>query len=579
MIKKFLNCVKGYWGYVIATPLCVVVESVLEILIPFRMANLIDLGVDKGDLAYIRSEGLVLIGFAAVAMVAGMLGGIFASKGSAGFAKNLRHDMYYNIQTFSFANIDKFSTAGLVTRMTTDVTQIQQAFMMLIRGSFRGPFIMVFAFIAAFKINGKLPFAFLIALPVIVIGLLVVIKFGIPLFQKMFRIYDKLNAVVQENVRGIRVVKAYVREEKENEKFQDVSNDLYKMSVRAERLMAFASPVMEIAIYAVTIVVCWVGARLVISESMTTGQLMSTFSYVARILTAFLMMSMLIMQITLSGASAKRIYEVLTETPDIVNPQNPVTEVKDGSIKFENVSFAYAQGKPCLSNINFEIKSGDTVGIIGGTGCGKSSLVQLIPRLYDAMQGNVYVGGRNVKEYDLTSLRSSVSMVLQKNILFEGSLRENLLWGNENATEEQMRNALSLAQASDFVSRMEGGLDTFIEQGGTNVSGGQRQRLCIARALMSTPKILILDDSTSAVDTATEARIREGFKEFIPTTTKLIIAQRVSSVKDADKIIVLDDGQISAIGTHAELLESSKIYKEVYESQTKGGDFDEPTAD
>ncbi|MDO5331277.1 MAG: ABC transporter ATP-binding protein, partial [Bacillota bacterium] len=516
---------------------------------------------------------------AAIAMVAGVLGGLFASKGSAGFAKNLRHDMYYNIQRFSFSNIDKFSTAGLVTRMTTDVTQIQQAFMMIIRGAFRGPFIMVFAFIAAFKINDTLPFAFMIAVPVIVIGLIVVIKVGMPLFQKMFKVYDKLNAVVQENVRGIRVVKAYVREEKENDKFQNVSSELYQTAVRAEKLMAFASPVMEIAIYAVTIVVCWIGARLVISETMTTGQLMSMFAYVARILTAFLMMSMLIMQITLSGASAKRIYEVLIEEPDIKNPQNPITEVKDGSIKFDNVSFAYAKGKNCLSSLDFEIKSGETIGIIGGTGCGKSSLVQLIPRLYDTTEGNVYVGGVNVKDYDMEVLRSSVSMVLQKNILFEGTLRENLLWGNKDATEDDMRNALDLAQASDFVSKTDGGIDMYIEQGGTNVSGGQRQRLCIARALVSKPKILILDDSTSAVDTATEARIREGFKQFIPATTKLIIAQRVSSVKDADKIIVLDDGKISAIGNHEDLLKSNKIYKEVYESQTKGGDFDEPTAD
>ena len=579
MINKFKECVKGYWGYVIATPLCVIVESVLEILIPFKMADLIDKGVDVGNLEYIKHQGLILIGYAAVAMIAGVLGGYFASNGSAGFAKNLRREMYYNIQHFSFANIDKFSTAGLVTRMTTDVTQIQQAFMMIIRGSFRGPFIMIFAFIAAFKINDKLPFAFLVAVPVIVIGLAVVIKFGIPMFQRMFRVYDKLNAVVQENVRGIRVVKAYVREEKENEKFQNVSGELYKMSVRAERLMAFASPVMEMAIYAVTLLVCWFGARLVITEAMTTGQLMSMFSYVARILTAFLMMSMLIMQITLSGASAKRIYDVLVEVPDIQNPENPVMEVKDGSIKFENVSFAYAKGKPCLSNLNVDIKSGETVGVIGGTGCGKSSFVQLIPRLYDAIEGNVIVGGLNVKADDMVVLRSSVAMVLQKNILFEGTLRENLAWGNKDATDEQMWDALKLAQATDFVSKMEGGLDTEIEQGGTNVSGGQRQRLCIARALLTSPKVLILDDSTSAVDTATEARIREGFKTFIPDTTKIIIAQRVSSVKDADKIIVLDNGTISGIGTHDELMKSNKIYQEVYESQTKGGDFDEPTAD
>jgi len=579
MIKRLKQCVNGYWGYVIGAPLCVVVEAVLEVLIPFRMANLIDYGVELGNLDYIKSEGLILIGYAALAMFAGVLGGFFASYGSAGFAKNLRQDMYYNIQRFSFSNIDKFSTAGLVTRMTTDVTQIQQSFMMLTRGAFRAPLILIFAFVAAFKINGKLPYTFLFAVPVVIIGLFIVIKFGMPLFQKMFKVYDKLNAVVQENVRGIRVVKAYVREEKESEKFSGVSDELYKTAVRAEKLMAFVSPLMEFAIYGVTLLVCWFGAKLVINKSMTTGQLMSMFAYVARILMAFLMMSMLIMQITLSGASAKRIYEVLKEEPDITSPNNPVMEVKDGSIKFENACFAYAKGKDCLSDICFEIKSGETVGIIGGTGCGKSSLVQLIPRLYDATSGNIFVGGVNVRDYDLNVLRSSVSMVLQKNVLFEGTLRENLLWGNKNASDDQIWDAIKLAQAFDFVSKMEGGLDAKIEQGGTNVSGGQRQRLCIARALLSQPKILILDDSTSAVDTATEARIREGFKSFIPTTTKIIIAQRVSSVKDADKIIVLDDGKVLGIGTHDELFASNKIYQEVYESQMKGGDFDEPTAD
>lgn len=579
MIKRLSKCVREYKVYALVTPLCVIAESVLEILIPFYMSKLIDFGVEMGDMEYIKREGLLLIALAIISMVFGVLGGRFAAKSASGFAKNLRHDLYYNIQRFSFSNIDKFSTAGLVTRMTTDVTQLEQAFMMVTRGIFRGPCIMITAFIMAFKINDKLPFVFLVAVPLIVVGLILVVKFGIPMFQKMFNAYDKLNSVIQENVRGIRAVKAYVREDKEIDKFSDSTDTLYRLSVRAEKLLAFASPIMSMAMYAVVLLICWFGAKLVVSNEMSTGQLMSMFSYVSRILTAFLMMSMIIMQITLSGAAAKRVIAVLDEEPDITNKEDPVYEVKDGSIEFKDVDFGYADHKSCLTGINLKIESGEVIGVLGGTGSGKSSLIQLVPRLYDVNNGSVSVGGVDVRDYDIETLRKNVSVVLQKNVLFEGSLRDNLRWGKKDATEEEMMAALDLAQASGFVANMEGGLDAYIEQGGTNVSGGQRQRLCIARALIGSPKILILDDSTSAVDTATEARIREGFTKFLPSTTKIIIAQRISSVKDADKIVVLDDGKISGIGTHDELIKSNKIYQEVYESQTKGGDFDEPTAD
>jgi len=579
MIKRLSKCVREYKFQTIVTPFCVIAESIIEILIPFYMADLIDLGVEVGNMEYIKRQGLFLVALAAISMIFGIVGGLASSTAASGFVSNLRHDMYENIQRFSFSNIDKFSTAGLVTRMTTDVTQLETAFMMATRGIFRGPCIMISAFVMAFRINGKLPFVFAVAIPLIVFGLVLVIKFGIPMFQKMFAAYDKLNAVVQENLRGIRVVKAYVREKKEEEKFKGVSDNLYKIAVKAEKILAGVTPIMSFSMYAVTLLICWFGAKLVVSNEMTTGQLMSMFSYVSRILTSFLMMSFIIMQLTMSGAAAKRVIAVLDEEPDIVNCDEPVLEVKDGSIKFENVSFAYADNKDCLSNISFEIKTGSVVGIIGGTGCGKSSLIQLIPRLYDTKEGNVFVGGVNVRNYDIETLRKNVSVVLQKNILFEGTLRENILWGKEDATDEDIKNALDLAQASGFVANMEGGYDARIEQGGTNVSGGQRQRLCIARALIGCPKILILDDSTSAVDTATEGRIRDGFAKALPDTTKLIIAQRVSSVKDADMIVVLDDGKISGIGTHEELMKSNMIYREVYESQTKGGDFDEPTAE
>jgi ATP-binding cassette subfamily B multidrug efflux pump len=579
MIRRLSKCIREYKYFVLLSPLCVIAESFLAILIPYKMSSLIDFGVDAGDMEFVKRQGLILIGYAALSMLFGVIGAWTASVGSAGFAKNLRHDMFHNIQRFSFSNIDKFSSAGLVTRMTTDVTQVQQAFMMINRGAFRAPCILIFALVAAFRINRKLPIVFTLAIPFMVLGITVLIKVCTPLFTKLFKTFDRLNAVVQENVRGIRVVKAFVRENREKEKFSEVAGEVYNISVKTARIMALLSPIMEMTIYAVTLLVCWIGARLVVSREMTTGQLMSTFSYISRILMALLHLAMLIMHTAISAAAAKRIMEVLDEEPEIKSPETAKMSVEDGSVEFKNVSFAYSGGGDCIKDISFKIKSGDTVGIIGGTGSGKSSLVQLIPRLYDAKTGEVLVGGVNVKEMDIRVLRSNVAMVLQKNILFEGTLEDNLRWGKEDADEDEMNAALELAQAGDFVSAMEGGLKAHIEQGGSNVSGGQRQRLCIARALLSNPKIIIFDDSTSAVDTATEAKIREGLKDSMPDVTKIIIAQRILSVQGADEIMVLDDGVLSGIGTHEELLETNKIYKEVYESQTKGGDFDEPAAE
>ena len=580
MIKRLSKCIREYKWLSLLSPLIMVGEVAMEVLIPYRMADLIDKGIEPGNMEVIKTVGWQLILYAVIAIIMGVAGGWVSARASAGFAKNVRQDMYYSIQRFSFSNIDKFSAAGLVTRMTTDVTQIQQAFMMLIRGAFRAPLMLVCTIIMSLSINTTMPKIFLIALPILIIGLIIVFKFGVPLFQKMFKIYDKLNAVVQENVRGIRVVKAYVREEKEQSKFANVSDELRKNSLKAERIIAFTAPLMEVAMYSVTLLMAWVGAHLVVSSEISTGQLTTMFTYTARILMSLLMFAMMIMMFTMSAASAKRIVEVLNENPDISNCENPVEEVKDGSIEFRNVSMSYATQADIIRNVSFKIESGETVGIIGGTGSGKTSLVSLIPRLYDVSEGDVLVGGCNVKDIDLNVLRSEVAVVLQKNILFSGSIAENLRWGKSDATEDEMHAALDLAQASSFVDKFEDGLNTYIEQGGSNVSGGQRQRLCIARAVIGHPKVLILDDSTSAVDTATEAAIRTGLKNYIPETTKIIIAQRISSVQDADKIIVIDNGAISGIGTHDELLKSNQIYREVYESQTKGGgDFDEPTAE
>ena len=576
MIKRLAKCVREYKIVAFLSPVMVVAEVVLSVLIPMYMADLIDKGVDVGNMEFVRSMGLKLLLLAFLSMVFGVLSGIFASTGAAGFARNVREDMYYNIQRFSFSNVDKFTTAGLVTRITRDITQVQMCFMMLTRMLFRAPTTLVFALVAAFRINNRLPLVFVATLPILAAGLFLIMKKAFPLFEKMFTLFDKLNTVVQENVRGIRVVKTFVREDEEIKKFDEVASDVKNTAVKAERIVALNNPLMSFCMYTSMLVISWIGARFVIRSQMTTGQLMSMISYVMQILMSLMMSSMLILMLTMSKAAAKRIIEVLDEVPDITDPEEPVFELADGSIEFDDVDFAYGSAKPCLKDASFRIESGQTVGIIGGTGSGKSSLVQLIPRLYDASQGEVKVGGRDVKEYDLTALRKSVAMVLQKNVLFEGTIAGNMRWGNEDATDEEIIEALKLAQIWDFVSKLDEGINAEVEQGGSNFSGGQKQRLCIARALLSRPKILILDDSTSAVDTATEAAIRRGFKEFMPDCTKIIIAQRISSVKDADNIIVLDNGRINGIGTHDELLASNTIYQEVYESQTKGGDFDEP---
>ena len=576
MIKKLAGCIRQYKLLTILTPLCMIMEVVMEVLIPYNMADLVDYGINMGDMATIRSIGIKLVFYALLSLTFGILGGLFASRASAGFASNLQHDMYYHIQEFSFSNIDKFSTAGLVTRMTTDVTNVQQAFMMVIRMAFRAPCTLVFALIMAFRQSAQLSLVFLVVLPVLAFGIAFIMTHAFPIMEKVFGIYDRLNSVVQENLRGIRVVKAFVREEEEKEKFNNVSGELYRNFVRAERIIALNGPLMQTSMYVCMLLISWFGARLVVSQSMTTGQLMAVMTYVQQILMSLMMLSMIIMMLTIAKAAAGRICEVLDEVPDIASPENPVTEVKEGSVSFEGVSFGYGNNKHILKDITFEAQPGETIGILGGTGSGKSSMVQLIPRLYDVRKGSVKVGGVDVREYDLEVLRGSVAMVLQKNVLFGGTIKENIRWGKQDATDEEIERACRLAQADEFIRALPDGYDTYIEQGGSNVSGGQRQRLCIARALIAKPKILILDDSTSAVDTHTESLIRQGFDEDIPDTTVLIIAQRISSVRSADRIIVLDDGRISAIGTHEELLASNAIYQEVYESQTQGGDFDEP---
>ena len=576
MIKKLAGCVRQYKLLTILTPICMVMEVVMEVLIPYHMADLVDYGIELGDLDYIRTIGLKLVVYALLSLTFGILGGLFSSRASAGFASNLQHDMYHHIQDFSFSNIDKFSTAGLVTRMTTDVTNVQQAFMMLTRMAFRSPCTLVFALVMAFRQSARLSLVFLAVLPILGFGIAYIMTHAFPIMEKVFGIYDRLNAVVQENLRGIRVVKAFVREEEEKEKFQNVSGELYSNFVRAERIIAFNGPLMQTCMYVCMLLISWIGAKMVVSSTMTTGQLMSVMTYVQQILMSLMMLSMIVMMLTIAKAAAERICAVLDEQPDIVSPEDPVRTVGDGSVVFTDVSFGYGSNKHILKNISFEAASGETIGIIGGTGSGKSSMVQLIPRLYDVRKGSVKVGGVDVRDYDLEVLRSSVAMVLQKNVLFAGTIKENLRWGKPDATDEEIRRACVLAQAEEFISSFPDGYDTFIEQGGANVSGGQRQRLCIARALIAKPKILILDDSTSAVDTHTESLIRAGFASDIPDTTVFIIAQRISSVKDADRIIVLDDGKISGIGTHDELMANNAIYQEVYESQNKGGDFDEP---
>ncbi len=561
-------------------------EVVFEVIIPMLMANLIDYGIDAGNMNYIVKMGLVLLLSAAGQLLCGIASGKFAAEASSGFARNLRHDMFYKVQNFSFSNIDKFSTASIVTRLTTDVTNLQNTYQMIIRMAVRSPLMMIFSLVAAFAIDAQLSLIFLAIIPILALGLYFIMTRTHPIFERVFRTYDWLNGIVQENLHGIRVVKSFVREDHEEKKFNSVSERIYKDFKKAEQRLAWNAPLMQLCMYAAVILISWFGARTIVAcggdaaLGLSTGELLSLISYATQILMSLMGLSMIFVMITMSRTSGERAVELLDETPDISTPDNAVTEVPDGSIAFEHVRFSYHKGggKPVLDDIDLKIPAGATVGIIGGTGSSKSSLVQLIPRLYDVQQGAVKVGGVDVRRYDLDALRGAVAMVLQKNVLFSGTIKENLRWGDEHATDEELVHACKLAQADDFIRAFPQGYDTYIEQGGTNVSGGQKQRLCIARALLKHPKILILDDSTSAVDTRTDALIREAFATEIPDTTKIIIAQRIASVQDADMILVLDDGRITACGRHEELLESSPIYREVYESQTKGDDDNAPTS-
>ena len=573
MIKRLSHCIREYKKDAILSPLYVLVESLLDVAIPFVMAGLIDKGIEAGNMSMILRYGAILVGFALVALTFGALSGRSCARATAGFARNLRHDMFHHLQVYSFSNIDKFSSAGLVTRLTTDVSNVQNAFMMIIRTLIRCPAMLIFAMVMSFRINHDISLIFLAVIPILGVGLYLIIKHVHPVFERVFKTYDRLNGVVQENLSGIRVVKNFVREDHEIEKFDTISGTIYKDFSLAERILALNSPLMQGCVYACMILVSWLGAKQIVIGNMSTGNLMSFFTYIMQILSSLMMLSMVFVMITMSCASAERIVEVLDEESDITNCDNPVYEVKDGSVEFTDVSFSYAKrpDKTVLDDIDLIIPSGQTVGIIGGTGSSKSSLVQLIPRLYDVTGGCVKVGGVDVRNYDLQTLRHNVAMVLQKNTLFSGTIKENLRWGNPDATDEELVHACRLAQADDFISTFPDGYDTYIEQGGTNVSGGQKQRLCIARAILRKPKILILDDSTSAVDTKTDALIRQAFREEIPNTTKIIIAQRISSVMDADQIVVMDNGRINACGTHEELLANNEIYREVYESQQKGG--------
>lgn len=573
MIKRLSQCIREYKKDAILSPLYVLVESLLDVAIPFVMAGLIDKGIEAGNMSMILRYGAILVGFALVALTFGALSGRSCARATAGFARNLRHDMFHHLQVYSFSNIDKFSSAGLVTRMTTDVSNVQNALMMIIRTLIRCPAMLIFAMVMSFRINHDISLIFLAVIPILGVGLYLIIKHVHPVFERVFKTYDRLNGVVQENLSGIRVVKNFVREDHEIEKFDTISGTIYKDFSLAERILALNSPLMQGCVYACMILVSWLGAKQIVIGNMSTGNLMSFFTYIMQILSSLMMLSMVFVMITMSRASAERIVEVLDEESDITNCDNPVYELKDGSVEFTDVSFSYAKrpDKTVLDDIDLIIPSGQTVGIIGGTGSSKSSLVQLIPRLYDVTGGCVKVGGVDVRNYDLQTLRHNVAMVLQKNTLFSGTIKENLRWGNPDATDEELVHACRLAQADDFISTFPDGYDTYIEQGGTNVSGGQKQRLCIARAILRKPKILILDDSTSAVDTKTDALIRQAFREEIPNTTKIIIAQRISSVMDADQIVVMDNGRINACGTHEELLANNEIYREVYESQQKGG--------
>lgn len=570
---------KHKWSSII-TMILATLEVFFEIVIPLCMANLIDFGIDQGEMNIVVKYSIALLLFALLQMFTGMLSARTAAGAAAGFAANLRQDMYDNVQTFAFSNIDKFSTSSIVTRLTTDVTNVQNAYQMLIKMAFRGPFMIIFAMIASLSISKELSFVFLLMIPVLTVGLIAIVRKVHPVFKRVFKTYDKLNNVVQENLRGIRVVKSFNQQNYEIKKFNTISESIYKDFAKAERLLAMNSPLLQICVYACMILISWIGAKAIVASGndealgLTTGNLTALFTYAMQILMSLMMLSMIFAMLTIARSAGERIAEILNEEADIVNPSDPIREVHDGSICFQNVEFVYASKseKKVIDQANLEILSGETVGIIGGTGSSKTSFVQLIPRIYDVTSGAVLVGGIDVRKYDLNVLRDAVAMVLQKNELFSGTIRDNLRWGNENATDEEIKETCSLACADDFICAMPDGYDSYIEQGGANISGGQKQRLCIARALLKKPKVLILDDSTSAVDTKTDALIQMALSEYIPETTKIIIAQRISSVQNADKIVVLDDGRISAVGTHEELLKNSSIYREVYESQQKGSD-------
>ena len=578
LVKTLSKYIKEFTKDSILTPVFMIIEVICEMIMPLLMASIIDEGVENGNLNHIYKTGGLMVVCAVIGLLSGLLGAKLAARASAGFARNLRKGMFDNIQRFSFANIDKFSTAGLVTRMTTDVTSVQQSYQMLLRMCMRAPATLIIALFMAYNINKRITNIYFVAVIFLSICLFFIIRAGMKYFRQMFKMYDGLNESVQENVTGIRVVKAFVREEHEIGKFNKANKKLYDMSVKAESIVVTNMPLMMFTVYVCILLISWVGAHMIVSNELTTGELMSLLTYCMSILTSLMMVSMIFVMMSMSIAAMERIAEVLTEEPTIVNPENPVFEVQDGSIEYRDVYFRYnmTSKEPVLKDIDLKIESGEVIGIIGGTGSAKTSLVNLISRLYDVTGGEVLVGNRNVKEYDLETLRNEVSVVLQKNVLFSGSILDNLRWGNKYATLEECREACKIACADDFIMEFENGYDTKIEQGGTNVSGGQKQRLCIARALLKKPKILILDDSTSAVDTATDAKITEGLKNAIPETTKIIIAQRISSVMHADRIVVMDNGKINGVGTHEELLNNNEIYRDVYESQTVGaGDFDE----
>ena len=578
MLKKLASYIKDYKKDTILTPIFVILEVVMEVIIPLLMARIIDVGIQNGDVHYILEMGALLIVSAILSLTFGMLSGRFAAKASSGYAKNLRKAMFHKVQDYSFENIDKFSTSSLVTRMTTDVTNVQMAFQMIIRILVRGPIMMIFALIMVMTISFKLSVIFLVAIPVLGAILFFIAIKAHPNFERVFKKYDKLNRVVQENVSAIRVVKAYVRESFEEKKFKEVNDEVYTNFKKAEKIVAFNGPVMQFTIYSCILLISWIGTQLIVGGEMQTGQLSSIITYAWQILASLMMLSMVFVMIIMAQSSAERIIEVIDEEPTIKDKENPVKEVKNGSITFENVSFQYSdeksEDKYALKNINLEIKEGETIGIIGGTGSSKSTLVQLIPRLYDVTKGSIKVGGIDVRDYEIHALRDAVAKVIKKNVLFSGTIAENLRWGKKNADQEELEDACKLAQADGFIKEFPSKYETVLDQGGTNVSGGQKQRICIARAILKKPKILILDDSTSAVDTKTDSLIRKAFREEIPNTTKIIIAQRVSSVEDADKIIVLNDGKIDGIGTSEELLKTNEIYREVYETQMKGGDED-----